>query len=734
MKNILVSALILSGMVASSAAAAAAELYSLDARIGKQSLNIASSTPDKANKVRVPMAFLGKNHLFYLSITATSEADLDLGMMSDVTYVKHVVDGDKVKFQLAAPMVGDPNSQIGVEVASYDVVVDGNVAEIDLSTDLSFRTQGGVYKAEAPAQTRDAVVKADRLEYTQVFELKNVEPASPEAPPTITIAIRAYLLERENTAYQPRNYPEGDRTKVGYFSLSTFQGVFSNFPENDYAMRWDLSKPITYTLHPSVPAEYRARVTAAILSWNKVFKATTGKEPVRVVQGTDANILPGNPDTAVVYWFTGDVAKMYLGQARPMVDPRTGEIFTSYLLFSQSEFDGALNINRIEQAIEKAGAQQAQPASLTFGGGRGFRINPRQEGIFAEGDAVNAVLQQDVSPAEVLARMLDVTVAHELGHSLGLRHNFSASSDIANLIGTANATTVMDYVPTVNAPRAPQGYDYKAIAYGYNGQVPAEFNKTYAYASDEHEPFTADANRFDEGEPYAYSTGQFRTLRRARPRLQFLTDRPQVYQALLARSANALPKFLQNNKDPRFAKALEFHTKLLAFEGPATTGGGTEGVPSEDVPAEVGFQKNVFERAAVMLSIAERGQGIEVDAQAAATIAKQLEDILVDEDKSDVFLARLVTIPALVGLRETGLRALVAGTRRLATNAQANQEGPTIQQELALLQVIKSLFDRAQGGQQAEATVKQISPVAAAAFRNLDVTSIASELQAELAD
>src|SRR5262249_28016765 len=124
-------------------------------------------------------------------------------------------------------------------------------------------------------------------------------------------------------------------------------------------------------------------------------------------------------------------------------------------------------------------------------------------------------------------------VMHEVGHTLGLRHNFKGSTMLANnqlhdtkitrekgLVGS-----VMDYNPVNLAPKGvKQGdyytttigpYDYRPIAYGYKplsggteGEV-AELRKIasrggepgHDYGTDEDTFLTADPtiNRFDMG-------------------------------------------------------------------------------------------------------------------------------------------------------------------------------------------------------------------------------------------
>lgn len=133
-------------------------------------------------------------------------------------------------------------------------------------------------------------------------------------------------------------------------------------------------------------------------------------------------------------------------------------------------------------------------------------------------------------PEEFIGQALKEVVMHEVGHSLGLRHNFKASTMLkADQLNDTSITrvkglsgSVMDYNPVNIAPRGTkQGdyysttigpYDYWAIEYGYkqiDGNEEAELKKIasrapepdLAYATDEDVSLNDDpyANRWDLG-------------------------------------------------------------------------------------------------------------------------------------------------------------------------------------------------------------------------------------------
>lgn len=88
----------------------------------------------------------------------------------------------------------------------------------------------------------------------------------------------------------------------------------------------------------------------------------------------------------------------------------------------------------------------------------------------------------DGVPEEFVGQIIKEIVTHEVGHTLGLRHNFKASSwksleQLNSEVGQAQSASVMDYNPINIAPEDwEQGdwvtsvigpYDYWAIEYGY---------------------------------------------------------------------------------------------------------------------------------------------------------------------------------------------------------------------------------------------------------------------------
>jgi hypothetical protein len=130
---------------------------------------------------------------------------------------------------------------------------------------------------------------------------------------------------------------------------------------------------------------------------------------------------------------------------------------------------------------------------------------------------------KDELPEEFVSQAIKHIVMHEVGHSLGLRHNFKASTmlkadqlnDTAITRAKGLVGSVMDYSPINIAPKGKkQGdfysttigpYDYWAIEYAYKpveGDEAAELKKIAARAPEHDLAYATDEDMFLNDDPY----------------------------------------------------------------------------------------------------------------------------------------------------------------------------------------------------------------------------------------
>ena len=381
-------------------------------------------------------------------------------------------------------------------------------------------------------------------------------PLTTPPPATIPDVRSLFLGFYYNFAKLPDTpmHPRIADDRIGYFVTSRFDFADDNkiSPRVNYIQRWRLEKkdpnadlsepkePIVFWLDRNIPEKYRATVIAGVLEWNKAFERIGFKNAIDArVQPDDADFDTLDVRHASIRWMT--TARPSFGGIGPsQVDPRTGEILDADIGIDPVRFRNR-RFARVEQIPE--------PSAL-----RGFMKHSEylcqadeyaaQELGFAM-DLLEA--RGDIDPdgpeaEEFVLNDLKEVVMHEVGHTLGLRHNFRASTvyaqkDLDDPAFTKThgiAGSVMEYnAINIAASGSKQGaygmttigpYDYWAVEYGYK-EVPedreaAELKKIaaqsneplLAFATDEDAAFAIDpeANQADLGnDPLEFARRRF---------------------------------------------------------------------------------------------------------------------------------------------------------------------------------------------------------------------------------
>lgn len=357
--------------------------------------------------------------------------------------------------------------------------------------------------------------------------------------------------------------------RLGHF-METFTDLGKDAKPNPrvhYVKRWRLEKadpaaalsepvqPITYWMDKNIPPKYRPAVEAGILEWNKAFEKIGFKNAVVAKQQPDdANWDNMDAGHASVRWFVGADVGFAIGPSH--ADPRSGEILDADIGMSDIFVRGGRAFISEDVGPGMSAGLNQSPLSLAakvsghngHGHGADAYCNYAQEAA-TEMDFALDVLEArgEIAPdspeadAFIFARIKDV-IMHEVGHTLGLKHNFKASTTVTQAQLKDKAFTeahgisgsVMDYnayniaaqgeAPTTlnNTQLGP--YDYWAIEYAYKpitaGNEAAELAKiaarstepALAYADDgdaggfgPYDGMDPLANRFDLGDdPLAY--------------------------------------------------------------------------------------------------------------------------------------------------------------------------------------------------------------------------------------
>jgi len=247
---------------------------------------------------------------------------------------------------------------------------------------------------------------------------------------------------------------------------------------------------IRFHLDPTVPQRWWPTFKEGVEAWNVAFAEAGFPNAVRAVLPTDTD-WPSDYDAGdarfnSISWVLND--EVYsLGAAK--VDPRSGEIIVSTIIMSDGwvkSYLGDLDWMRPDlttnithgYALVQHGTQQGAAAA------RG-RQRQSSQNLDAGEAWFEGLVQGELKWSQVVVAGLKDVVMHEVGHTLGLRHNFKGSMGISNeCLKNASCTaqhsttvSVMDYMP-VNLPSdagdeidtyAPTvgAYDKLAIRYGY---------------------------------------------------------------------------------------------------------------------------------------------------------------------------------------------------------------------------------------------------------------------------
>lgn len=343
------------------------------------------------------------------------------------------------------------------------------------------------------------------------------------------------------------------------------------------------AKPIVYYLDHNIPEQYRPYVKAGVEAWNRAYEAAGWKNAIR------AELLPEGADPEdlrypTIRWNTSDQPG-YGAIGPSIVDPRTGEILDADILIEANMVMGFKRDWRTKvspgQAIEEM--LTASPQELAFAEAGG-EVASLGAALSAQGALLRALLAargdigpNDPVPMEYVGQAIKWVTMHEVGHTLGLRHNFRSSSDtpLDKLTDRAWAeergvfSSVMEY-PSVNLDaRGGNGYFYNpgvgsydlwAISYAYTAdearaaaiaREAAKPGHAYGTDGDARGPGALDpsVNVYDlGGDPLAWGKGRAKLISSLWPTLpeHVLTDNSRyadltdAYRTLLSEYARAL--------------------------------------------------------------------------------------------------------------------------------------------------------------------------------------------------
>lgn len=239
-----------------------------------------------------------------------------------------------------------------------------------------------------------------------------VKQVTPE-PDAITVREHHSLVQLPPAGYKPRYYdPRSSFFGISYMDYATpiSEPIVKRFTARHRLQKKDPSaatseavKPIVYYLDRGAPEPIRSALLEGARWWAQAFEAAGFKNAFRV------ELMPPDADPMdvrynVIQWIHRATRGWSYGAT--VTDPRTGEIIKGHVSL------GSLRVRQDYLIAEGLLAPYADGKPLPPG--------------------------QDRAQQMALARLRQLA-AHEVGHTLGLMHNYSAS--------TVNRSSVMDYPP-----------------------------------------------------------------------------------------------------------------------------------------------------------------------------------------------------------------------------------------------------------------------------------------------
>ena len=330
----------------------------------------------------------------------------------------------------------------------------------------------------------------------------------------MSAGVNVHYLRREeaNLSFSPREAVED--TTFGFFKAT--------WSDTDYMTRLPGIGPdeadgqVVYYVTDDFPTDIRHVVDEVFEAWNDVLEEAAGNRPF-AVEDAPKWMVPWDPRYRVVYW---DDSKSQ-GAVAPFVeDPFTGEMIDTDVIVWLGDMSDL--IQRYQDFFaEHPDVEDWIDASAADGVEMHFPHEVSPQEVFHQASLPPRVVRRRVFPHrpfhpaqvgqlyerfgmsldEQSVRELIIAdfLVHEVGHNLGLRHNFEASTDRSHFQiidgAQATSTSTMDYVVGMTIPGS---YDIDAMRHGYGDGAEVD---TYRFCTDEDVNVVGACARWDFGSP-----------------------------------------------------------------------------------------------------------------------------------------------------------------------------------------------------------------------------------------
>lgn len=298
--------------------------------------------------------------------------------------------------------------------------------------------------------------------------------ASAQQTDRVTFGINLSFVLLPSNPMKPRFFDP----RVGYFThgFNSYNDGQQRVKAKRYISRWRLEprpedvekmrrgelvepvKPIVYYIDPATPKQWRKYLIAGVNDWQKAFEKAGFKNAIYALEwpeGNDSLMSMEDARFSVIRYLASPIANAY---GPHVSDPRTGEILESHICWYHNVM------------------------SLVH------------DWYMVQASSIDEAARKMHYDEELMGQLIRFVSSHEVGHTLGLRHNFGASSSVpveklrdkAWVEEHGHTPSIMDYARFNYVAQPEDGmtqheifprindYDIWAIQWGYTPMLDAD--------------------------------------------------------------------------------------------------------------------------------------------------------------------------------------------------------------------------------------------------------------------